>query len=66
MTPACESCGRDTDASELVLVRRAYFFHADDPDPKIADASERWCASCRHTYPHVEDEGAPGSGAPPD
>jgi hypothetical protein len=65
LQPTCESCGRDTDAGELIPVRRAYFFHADDPDPKIADDSERWCASCRHTYPHVEDTSPPGAGALP-
>jgi len=40
----------------LVIVRRAYFFDPDDPDPEIDEQTERWCASCRSTYPHVEVE----------
>jgi hypothetical protein len=56
VTVSCQSCGRDTEESELVVVHRAYFFDADDPDPDIVETPERWCASCCHTYPHVREE----------
>ena len=53
MSVTCESCGRDTDQKDLVTVRRAYFFDAEDLDPQIADDEEKWCESCAATYPHV-------------
>ena len=56
----CDSCGRETQTADLVDVQRAYFFHADDPDPQIQPEVERWCVSCCSTYPHVEAESEAG------
>jgi hypothetical protein len=38
----------------MAAVRRAYFFDVDDPEPDLSEDIERWCASCRATYPHLE------------
>ena len=53
---ACQSCGRDTPASELTEVHRLYYFDPDDPEPRMDEQSERWCASCCHTYPHARED----------
>jgi len=61
--PICESCGRDE--REVTLVQRVYLVpepetEASTPDqlestatPTAADI-ERWCGSCRATFPHSE------------
>lgn len=57
MDATCESCGRPDD--DLETVRRVYLTPTgatapgdDDAEPTLDDHDERWCASCRSTYPH--------------
>ena len=54
-TTACESCGRDEPAAEVLAVHRVYVTPAAwDVEERIEvlDGTERWCPSCRSTYPH--------------
>jgi hypothetical protein len=48
----CESCGRDDE--ELEVVRRVYLLvgEAGEEVVSVQPDEERWCASCRSTYPH--------------
>jgi len=63
MSEACGSCGRD--GEELQTVQRVYL-DAPSPDAAIEDADgddgrgytltddiERWCPTCRLTFPHA-------------
>jgi hypothetical protein len=57
-TTACESCGRAEPESDLVVVHRVYVTPAAwDAEERIdvVEGTERWCASCRSTYPHQVD-----------
>ena len=54
-TTACDSCGRAEPPAELAVVHRVYVTPAAwDAEERIevVDGTERWCASCRSTYPH--------------
>jgi hypothetical protein len=54
-TTRCESCGRDEPAADVLDVHRAYLTPAAwDAEERIdvEAGTERWCASCRATYPH--------------
>jgi hypothetical protein len=49
---ACESCGRDDE--DLEMVHRVYLLVGDDGEDTVSvvPERERWCPSCRATYPH--------------
>ena len=64
MTEACGSCGRD--GEDLETVQRVYLdapaVGVDGPDDAsdtggpgytLTDDIERWCPTCRLTFPHV-------------
>jgi hypothetical protein len=54
-TTRCESCGRDERADDVLAVHRVYLTPAAwDAEERIdvEAGTERWCASCRATYPH--------------
>jgi hypothetical protein len=62
----CDSCGREDEETELV--RRVYLVVPDEGtgDPMTleeraqavpVDEDERWCASCRETFPHGRPAG---------
>lgn len=49
---SCESCGREDE--DLEPVHRVYLLVDDDgnDDVSVLPEVERWCPSCRATYPH--------------
>jgi hypothetical protein len=58
-TIPCESCGREEAAVDVVPVHRVYitppargFEDLTEPKVQVVEDLERWCASCRGTYPH--------------
>lgn len=61
-TIPCGSCGRDERAGDVVAVHRVYvtppergFEDITEARVQVVEEVERWCASCRATYPHQVD-----------
>jgi hypothetical protein len=54
-TTRCDSCGRDEPDADVLAVHRVYVTPAAwDAEERIdvVEDVERWCPSCRSTYPH--------------
>ena len=66
-TTPCDSCGRDEPAADVLVVHRVYvtppergFEDLTEAKVQVVEELERWCASCRATYPHqLEGEDEP-------